>query len=112
MRVRDLEVLAYPTVLEAFAGLTVSAGGREAWLAVRPLAERAAAERALDRQWGFFRLVETRGPVPLAGFPDVRESLALACTENAILAGERLVEIRTVLRQARALQQFLRARAG
>ena len=37
MRARDLEVLAYPTVLEALAGLALSAPGREAWLATRPL---------------------------------------------------------------------------
>jgi DNA mismatch repair protein MutS2 len=110
MRPRDLDVLAYPTVLETLAGLTVSTAGREAWLGTAPARDRAAAERALDRQWTFHRLAETRGPVPLAPFPDVREALAVAGTENAVLPGQRLVEIRTVLRQVRSLQQFLRAR--
>src|SRR5262249_33098677 len=67
---------------------------------------------ALDRQWSLYRLAETRGPIPLASFPDVREDLAVAAAENAVLPGERLVAIRTVLRQARAVQQFFRGRVA
>jgi len=72
---------------------------------------RGVAERALDRQWAFFRLVEIAGAPPLATFPDVRESLAVAEHEGATLTGERLLEIRTVIAQAHALRRFLRPRA-
>lgn len=112
MRLRDLEALAFPTVLEALAALTVSAPGQEACRRLWPAGERSQAERAIERQWSFYRLTETTGPVPLAGFPDIRESLALAGHENAVLAGERLVEIRAVLRQARDMRQFLRSRVA
>jgi DNA mismatch repair protein MutS2 len=108
MRDRDLETLAFPAVLEALAARAVSEPGREACRRLRPHRDAAAAERALDRQWSFHRLTETRGPVPLAAFPDVRESLALASHGDAVLPGERLVEIRTVLRQGHALQRFFR----
>ncbi len=107
MRPRDLEVLAFPDVLEALAALAVSTVGAEACRALRPLTERAAAEGALATQWSLFRLVETSGSLPLASFPDVREALALAGHDGALLAGERLIEVRTVLRQARAARQFL-----
>lgn len=107
MRLRDLEVLAFPAVLDALAALAVSAPGAEACRALRPAGERARAEEALACQWSVFRIAETSGPIPLAAFPDVREALALAGHEGAILAGERLVEVRTVLRQARTARQFL-----
>lgn len=107
MRPRDLDALAFPAVLEALAGLAVSAVGAEACRALRPATERPRAETALARQWSLFRIAETSGAVPLAPFPDVRESLALAEHEGAILAGERLVEVRTVLRQVRTARQFL-----
>ncbi len=107
MRPRDLDALAFPAVLEALAGLAVSAVGAEACRALRPATERPRAETALARQWSLFRIAETSGAVPLAPFRDVRESLALAEHEGAILAGERLVEVRTVLRQVRTARQFL-----
>jgi DNA mismatch repair protein MutS2 len=112
VRPRDLEVLAFPKVLEALAGLAVSTLGAEACRALRPAADRVAAEAALDRQWTFLRLVETAGSLPLAPFPDVRESLALAEREGAALSGERLVEVRTVLAQVHAVRRFLRGRLG
>ncbi len=110
MRSRDLETLAFPVVLDALAALTVSAAGAEACRALRPLGDRALAEAALERQWSIFRIAETSGSIPLAPFPDVRESLALAAHDGAALPGERLVEVRTVLRQVRTARQFFAAR--
>jgi len=107
MRPRDLEVLAFPQVLDALAALAVSTVGAEACRALRPLADRRAADQALATQWSLLRLAETSGTIPLAPFPDVREALALASHDGAILAGDRLVEVRTVLRQARTARQFL-----
>jgi DNA mismatch repair protein MutS2 len=112
MRARDLEALAFPVVLEALAALAVSAAGAEACRALRPATERAGAEAALERQWSVFRIAETSGAIPLAPFPDVREALALAGHEGAVLAGERLVEVRTVLRRVRTARQFLVARVA
>ena len=112
MRSRDLEALAFPVVLDAIAALTVSVAGGEACRALRPAADREHAEHALERQWSVFRIAETSGAIPLAPFPDIRESLALAAHEGAILAGERLVEVRTVLRQVRTARQFLAPRVG
>jgi DNA mismatch repair protein MutS2 len=55
-------------------------------------------------------VLEVSGPLPLAAFPDVRESVALASHEGALLPGDRLIEIRTVLRQVQLVSQFLAAR--
>ena len=112
MRPRDLEVLGFAKVLDALAALTVSEVGAELCRALVPAPTRAGAERALDRQWSFFRMLEVGGPLPLAAFPDVRESLVLASPEGASLPGERLVEVRTVLRQIQTLQRFLAARVS
>lgn len=112
MRPRDLEALAFPVVLDALAALTVSAPGADACRALRPATDKAAAEAALERQWSVFRITETSGSLPLAPFADVRESLALAGHEGAILAGERLVEVRAVLRQVRVARQFLAPRTA
>ncbi len=110
MRPRDLEVLGFPRVLDALAALAVSPPGAEVCRGRTPLPTRSAAERALDRQWSFFRLVEVHGALPLGSFPDVRESLALASHDGAMLPGDRLVEIRTVLRQVELVRRFLAAR--
>jgi len=110
VRARDLEVLAFPRILDALATLAVSGPGAEVCRGLRPAREHAEAESRLERQWSFFRLVEVSGPAPLTHFPDIRESLALASHEGATLSGERLVEVRAVLRQTHSLQRFLRAR--
>ncbi len=112
MRPRDLDALAFPAVLEALAALTVSPVGAEACRALRPAVERGRAEAALARQWSVFRIAETSGAIPLAPFPDLRESLTLAEHEGAVLAGERLIEVRTVLRQVRTARQFLAPKVG
>ncbi len=110
MRARDLDVLGFPKMLDALAGHALSVPGAELCREQTPLATRTAAERVLERQWSFFRLLEVSGPLPLESFPDVRESLALASHEGATLPGERLVEIRTVLRQIALVRRFLSAR--
>ncbi|MCZ2111055.1 MAG: Smr/MutS family protein [Dehalococcoidia bacterium] len=110
MRPRDLDVLGFPKLLQALAALAVSTPGAELCRRYAPLPTRSRAEQALDRQWSFFRLLEVAGPLPLAVFPDVRESLTLASHEGAVLAGERLVEIRTVLRQVETMRRFLTGR--
>lgn len=107
MRARDLEVLGFPKVLEALAAFAVSGPGADLCLGRSPLGTREVAEQALARQWSFFRLLEVSGALPLAAFPDVRESLALASHEGAVLPGERLVELRTVLRQVDLVRRFL-----
>ncbi len=112
MRPRDLDVLGFPKILDALAALAVSPCGAETCRARVPLASRAAAERALDRQWSFFRMLEVSGPLPLLAFPDVRASIALASHDGALLPGDRLVEIRTVLRQVDVLRRFLAGRVA
>jgi DNA mismatch repair protein MutS2 len=110
MRARDLDALAFPVVLEALAGFTVSAPGAEACRALVPATDRFSIEHALERQWSVFRIAETSGAIPLATFPDIRESLILSGHEDAILSGAQLVEVRTVLRQVRTVRQFLQPR--
>jgi DNA mismatch repair protein MutS2 len=112
VRVRDLEVLGFPKLLEALATVAVSNPGAETCRTLTPRASRAAAEHALDRQWSFFRLLEVDGPLPLAPFPDVRAALALAGHEGAMLDGPQLVEVRTVLRQVHTLARFLTPRVA
>lgn len=112
VRPRDLEVLGFPKVLEALAVLAVSEPGAELCRALAPAPTRARAELVLDRQWSFFRVLEIAGPLPLSAFPDVRESLALASHEGAMLGGDRLVEIRTVLRQVQLVSRFLAPRVA
>ena len=110
MRARDLDALGLPKLLDALALRTVSTLGADACRALRPAPDATTAERALDRQWAFFRLIETGATLPLAPFADVREALALAAHEGAVLAGKQLLEVRTVLRQVQSLQRFFHAR--
>jgi DNA mismatch repair protein MutS2 len=112
VRPRDLEVLGFPKVLDALAALAVSRAGAEACRSLRPVFDRAAAARPPDPQWSLLRLVEIHGALPLAEFPDVREALSLAAHDGAVLPGERLAEVRTVLRRIHTLKRFLRGPAA
>ncbi len=110
MRARDLDALGFPKLLDALAARTVSALGAEACRALRPARDLASAARVLDRQWAFFRLLEMDATLPLAPFADIREALALAAHEGAVLTGKQLLEVRTVLRQVQSLHRFFQAR--
>ncbi len=79
---------------------------------MRPTADRAAAEHALEQAWQCFRLIEEQGPLPLGEFPDIRAALKTAAHEGFVLDGKALVEIRTALGVADAARAFLKKHAG
>ena len=69
MRARDLDVLGFPKVSDALRRARRLASGLPALSRTRTLATRVAAERALERQWGFFRLLEVERPAPARELP-------------------------------------------
>jgi len=108
MRPRDLTALEFPRVCARLAEFAVSAPGKEACLGRTPTADRATAEREIERTAQALRLLETHGDAPLTGFPDVRPHLRTAAHEGFVLDGKALVEVGTVLTVARELSVFFR----
>ncbi|MBX3028333.1 Smr/MutS family protein [bacterium] len=108
MRPRDLVALDFPRVTARLAELAASPAGRERCRTLAPIADRAAADRALDRAWELHRLLERHGDPPLPAFADVRPQLRSAAHEGFVLDGRALVAVRDTLAAIRAAGAFFR----
>lgn len=108
MREKDLHALEFHTVLQLLADCAVSASGREACVAIRPVTDPDRIEKESEQTWQFFRLLEEQLSLPLREFPDIRLALQAARHAGAILEGPRLLEIQTTLAVSRQLAQFFR----
>jgi DNA mismatch repair protein MutS2 len=112
MRSRDLVALEFPRVCAHVAEFAATTAGRAACAALQPAAEPGAADAELERSWQALRLLERGVAPPLAAVADVREHLRAAAHEGFVLDGKGLVEIRTMVVEARRLGAFLRAQAA
>jgi DNA mismatch repair protein MutS2 len=106
MRERDLLALDFPRLTARVAELAASAAGQERCRALAPTADRAAADRALERAWELHRLLERHGDPPLPAFADVRPQLRRAAREGFVLDGTALVAVRDTLVAIRAVGAF------
>src|SRR5437867_11586733 len=93
---------------------TVTPMGRPLALALEPMPDPEAAERALDETDEAVVLLETRGGLPLRGIPPVEGILHEIRPEGSVLSG---AEVRDVVRfcviveDARSLRGPLRERS-
>lgn len=108
MRPRDLRALDFPRVTARVADFAASSAGQERCRAIAPIADRAAADAALEAAWQLHRLLEQHGDPPLPGFADVRPQLRSAAHEGFVLDGRTLVAVRDTLAAIRAVGSFLR----
>jgi DNA mismatch repair protein MutS2 len=111
MRPRDLAALEFDHVRNRLADFACSPAGKDACGVLVPTGERGQAEPALEAAWQCFRLLEQQGNIPLSEFPDIRASLRTAAREGAILDGNSLVEIRSVLAVLQDTRVFLKKHA-
>lgn len=106
-----LRRLGWPYLLDALAGRTRTALGRERALALAPLphAEAVAAQmQRIEEVRAVHRLGES---FPVGGVPDVRPHLALA-EKQGILEGTALREVASVMRVASDCVHFLDRQAA
>jgi len=102
-----LQVLEFPKVLARLADFAVSAPGREALLAVRPLFAPDDIRRR-QRIAADFRRVQDEGkPVPLEGIHDLRAELQLARVKDSALEAGGLLRIADELQAARLVRAAL-----
>jgi DNA mismatch repair protein MutS2 len=107
VRQRDLKALEFEVVVNRVADFAVSPGGKEACRSLSPTPNRELAAAMLESTWQCLRLIEQSGLIPLGEFPDIRASVNRAAHEGFVLDGKSLVDIRTVMQTARAVQVFL-----
>ncbi|MCK9485404.1 MAG: endonuclease MutS2 [Dehalococcoidia bacterium] len=105
---RTLSVLEFPAVLDRLAALTAFSAGREAALALRPLADLEAVRRR-QRETGEAVALDRLGAlVAMAGARDVRDLVGGAARGQVLTAGD-LLDIASLCRAAsnvsRALQR-------
>src|SRR5213592_5024156 len=112
VRLRDLETLEFPRVLDAIAALARSAAGRQAVLALRPTSDTAEAERRLDLLAELVALEVEAGRPPTADVPLLAPALAAAAPEGATLEPRRLAEVAEVIGVARQVRAWLRRDAA
>jgi len=96
-------VLELPAVLGSIAGRTRSVPARERVLDLRPLASVASARAAQGIYADLFACRDAGDPPPAAAPPDVRPELERLEREGAILRGEELARIATLLEQTHAI---------
>jgi DNA mismatch repair protein MutS2 len=108
VRPRDLRALDFPRVTARVADFAASSAGQERCRAIAPIADRAAADAALEAAWQLHRLLERHGDPPLPGFADVRPQLRSAAHEGFVLDGKTLVAVRDTLAAIRAVGTFFR----
>lgn len=112
MRERDLVTLGFHRVREELARFAASVPGKEACLQTAPRVDRDDVERELERTESCARLIRDGRPPPQPAFADIRPWLRAASREGFVLDGPALVEIRRVLRGARAAARFFPSAAG
>ncbi len=107
---RTLSVLEFPAVLQRLAALTAFSTGREAALALRPLADIEAVRRR-QRETGEAVALDRLGAlVPMAGARDVRDQVGGAARGQVLTAGD-LLDIASLCRAAHTVSRTL-ARAA
>ncbi|HCW51783.1 MAG TPA: endonuclease MutS2 [Clostridiales bacterium] len=108
---RTLEVLEFDKIRRLLAEETSFGPGRDAALALEPVTDPAAVERA-QRETSEARSLLDRGEgVPLGGLRDIRPFLADA-RAGALLEPSQLLDIVQTCEGAWRLRGFLRGRAG
>ena len=108
MRPRDLLALEFPRVCARLAEFATSSAGAERCRALAPVADRGAADAALERAWQCFRLLEEHGEPPLRAFADVRPHLRSAAHEGFALDGKMLVAVGQTLETIRTTAAYFR----
>ncbi len=111
MRPRDLAALEFPRVCARIGEFAASPAGRNACALLAPTADRDVAERAIERVWQCFQMLERHGDPPLREFADVRGHLRTAAHEGFVLDGPALVEVRATLGAVREVGAFFRRHA-
>ena len=103
---KALDTLDFPKILAQLAGHTSFSAGRELALALTPTDDLREAERRQQETAEARRLLGEGSTIHLGGVYDVRPYLVKARLSAPLLPGE-LLEIRSTLLRARALQQTL-----
>ncbi len=111
MRSRDLLALDFPRLCTRLAEFAASSAGQERCRELQPVAERDAADAALERTWQCFRLLEQHGEPPLRALADVRPHLRSAAHEGFALDGKTLVAVRQTLEAIRTVGAYFRRHA-
>jgi DNA mismatch repair protein MutS2 len=100
---KTLTTLEFDKILARLAGFSAFSAGREAALAVRPLAERSAVAHRQALVAEARRLHRTRPNLGLSGAHDVR-SLASKAALSGVLEPQELLDVHSTLVAVRALR--------
>ena len=103
---RALAVLEFPAMLQRLAALTAFSAGREAALALRPLADIEVVTRRQRETGEAVALERAAIAIPMAGARDVRELVAGAERGHALTTGE-LLDVASLCRAATQAQRVL-----
>ncbi len=102
-----LRVLEFDKILETIASYALSAPGREAVLASRPLTDASAIRREETLVTEVKDALVSTGRFPLEGFRDIREELRRVRPDGSRLPGEALRQIVSFLAGNRTFRNFV-----
>lgn len=98
--------LEWDRVLQAFAARCASAMGRDFMLGLDFASDMAEASRRLNQAKEALALLRDDQPIPMPGFPDVREPLD-RLRAHGVLGASELRDVASMLAAARTLRRFL-----
>lgn len=102
---KSLNILELPAVLNMLAAETVTEGGKELCLALRPSADRTEVKRRLEETSAAKNMMVVRGSPSLSGVKDIRASLNRADLGGSLNTTE-LLSIARVLQCARLVKGY------
>jgi DNA mismatch repair protein MutS2 len=106
MNAHTLRVLEYDKVADVVSGFAASEAGREAVLALIPLAGAALVETRLQETREMLHLLLSNEVPPLDGILDVREAVRKLGVAGSMLAPVELLHTATTLKAGRRAKQF------
>lgn len=112
MRVRDLETLEFPLVLDAVASGARSVAGREWVRARKPQREAAAVTASLDLLADVLSAVDRHDYPPTADVVVLEPILALAAVAGAALEARQLTAVRDFLEVTRQVRSWVQRDTG
>lgn len=108
MKEKSLKVLEFHKIIELLVGFASTSGGRDKASKLEPYSEVQEAREELQRTSEGVSIIVRKGPLPIGGFYDIRNSLSLA-QKGGTLSMKQLLEVHYNLAVVRQIISFMKS---
>ena len=108
MKEKSLKVLEFHKIIELLVGFASTTGGRDKASKLEAYSEVQVAREELQRTSEGVSIIVRKGPLPIGGFYDIRNSLSLA-QKGGTLSMKQLLEVHYNLAVVRQIISFMKS---